>query len=86
MLVPWLRAAMKAEYYRRMQARGLAVRLRHVEQANRILDRFWAALEGDPRYARAISANDLRGYENVVREKGMAVRQDLMRDADTTSP
>jgi hypothetical protein len=86
MLELWVRATLKVEYYGRLQRRGILIRRKHVEQANILLNGFWAALENDPRYATAINANDLRAFETVVREKALSTRAVMMQDAEETRP
>jgi hypothetical protein len=86
MLIPWLRADMKVNYYKRIQERGIYVRLKHVERADLMLKQFWNLLQADPRYDAAITSGNLDAYHTVVREKGIAVRDIMMRDAETVIP
>jgi hypothetical protein len=85
MLEVWVRASLKAAYYGRLQQRGVLIRRKHVERAN-LLNGFGVALDEDPHYQKAITANDLRTFETVVREKALTTRAVMMRDADEMSP
>jgi hypothetical protein len=86
LLMLWCKAGSKLEYYQRIQARGIAVRSRHVARANRMLDPFLPAVEADPRYAAAIASNNVRDFQVVVQEKGRAIHESMMRDAETVDP
>jgi tetratricopeptide (TPR) repeat protein len=82
----WARAGMKAEYYRRIQARGLTVKIRHVERANKILSEFNAALLQDARYTAAANAEDFRTTEVVIRQRGRPFLDQMIADADSVAP
>src|SRR5262249_21736863 len=86
LLLPDLSAGSKLEYYERIQARGIAVRARHVERANLMLDPLRHAVETDPRYAAAIASNNARDLQAFFKEKGRPIHESMMRDAETVGP